>query len=87
LQSPGHLHFAEWVEARDDAAAKATACKLKKDALKCEVWHGQRLVAVLDAHELAARAFRPRGTFSAVPPFVETICVGSNIHLAFTLQM
>jgi hypothetical protein len=84
LQSPGHLHFAEWVEARDDAAAKATACKLKKDALKCEVWHGQRLVAVLDAHELAARAF---GRAAPSPPFVETICVGSNIHLAFTLQM
>ena len=54
LQSPGNLHFAEWIEARDDAEAIAIARELKKDALKCEVWHGQRLVAVLDAHELAA---------------------------------
>jgi hypothetical protein len=54
LQSPGNLHFAEWIDARDDAEAIATARKLKKDALKCEVWQGQRLVAVLDAHELAA---------------------------------
>jgi hypothetical protein len=46
--------FAEWIEARDDAEATATARKLKKDALKCEVWRGRRLVAVLDAHELAA---------------------------------
>jgi hypothetical protein len=54
LQSQGNLHFAEWIEARDDAEAIVTARRLKKDALKCEVWQGQRLVAVLDALELAA---------------------------------
>jgi hypothetical protein len=54
MQSQGNLHFAEWIEAKDDAEAIAIARKLKKDALKCEVWHGRRLVAVLDAHELAA---------------------------------
>jgi hypothetical protein len=54
MQSQGNLHFAEWIEASDDAEAIGMARKLKKDALKCEVWHGQRLVAVLDACELAA---------------------------------
>ena len=54
MQSQGNLHFAEWIDARDDAEAIATARKLKKDALKCEIWDGRRLVAVLDARELAA---------------------------------
>ncbi len=54
MQSQGNLHFAEWIEARDDAEAISAARRLKKDAMKCEVWHGQRLVAVLDADQLAA---------------------------------
>ncbi len=54
MQSLGNLHFAEWIEAPNDAEAIAMARKLKKDALKCEVWHGRRLVAALDVHELAA---------------------------------
>jgi hypothetical protein len=54
LQSQGNLHFAEWIEARDDAEAILIARKLKQDTLKCEVWQDRRLVAVLDAHELAA---------------------------------
>jgi hypothetical protein len=54
MQSQGKLHFAEWIEAGNDAEAIAIARKLKKDALKCEVWHDRRLVAVLDANELAA---------------------------------
>ena len=54
MQSQGNLHFAEWIEAQDDAEAIEMARKLKKDALKCEIWDGRRLVAVLDARELAA---------------------------------
>ena len=54
MQSLGNFHFAEWIEAPNDAEAIAMARKLKKDALKCEVWHGRRLVAALDVHELAA---------------------------------
>jgi hypothetical protein len=54
MQSQGNLHFAEWIEAQNDADAIETARRLKRDALKCEVWDGRRLVAVLDARELAA---------------------------------
>jgi hypothetical protein len=46
--------MAEWIDAADDADAVRQAQVLKQNARKCEVWDGNRLVARLDAQDLAA---------------------------------
>lgn len=49
----GGIAFAEWINSISDEAAVAIVRGLKKNALQCEVWEGNRLVAELNARELA----------------------------------
>jgi hypothetical protein len=50
----GSLDFVETIMAADDKAAIREARHLKRRARKCEVWEGRRLVATLEADDLAA---------------------------------
>ena len=43
LDGAGKVWAAEWIEAADDAAALKAARRFDQ-AVRCEVWHGQRLV-------------------------------------------
>jgi hypothetical protein len=43
LDGAGKVWAAEWIEADDDAAALEIAREFK-DAVRCEVWQGQRLL-------------------------------------------
>jgi hypothetical protein len=54
LDARGHISMAEWIEATDDQDAIRQAQTLKRDAQKCEVWDGNRLVARLDSQDLVA---------------------------------
>jgi len=49
LDATGHIGLADWIEAATDEDAVAQARRMKRDALKCEVWQRSRLVAVLNA--------------------------------------
>ena len=53
LDGTGSLGLAESIEATDDADAIRQAQEIKRGALKCEVWLGQRLVATLDGDALS----------------------------------
>jgi hypothetical protein len=52
LDARGQISLAEWIDAKDDQDAIRQAQALKQHARKCEVWHDNRLVAQLDAHDL-----------------------------------
>ena len=54
LDGAGRIDFADWIEAQDDADAIAQARELKKGALMCEVWQGDRLVASLGPRRQSA---------------------------------
>jgi hypothetical protein len=56
LDSAGNISLAEWIEAEDDADAISQAQWLKRGAIRCEVWQGQRLVAAIDGQQLGARS-------------------------------
>ena len=43
------------IGASNDAEAISMAREMKRNTIKCEVWRRRRLVAVLDAHDLAIR--------------------------------
>ena len=47
LDGYGHISLAEWLDADNDQDAIRQAQFLKRDARKCEVWNGRRLVAQL----------------------------------------
>ena len=47
LDGAGKVWAAEWIEADSDSAAIECARQFE-DAVRCEVWQGQRLVARLD---------------------------------------
>lgn len=47
LDGAGKVWAAEWIEADDDSAAIESARKFE-NAVRCEVWQNQRLVARLD---------------------------------------
>lgn len=53
MDGVGKIHFAEEIEAEDDTVAIGIARASKANAIKCEVWQGKRLVAKLDAQDLA----------------------------------
>ena len=53
LDGAGIISFADSIRAADDEDAVRQARELKSNALKCEVWHGTRLVAALDTNDLA----------------------------------
>ena len=48
------ISLAESIDASDDSDAIRQAQEIKRGALKCEVWLGQRLVATLDGEALAS---------------------------------
>lgn len=50
LDGAGNISLAEWIEAADDDDALRQTSDLTKDATKCEVWQGKRLVASLDGN-------------------------------------
>ena len=52
MDGTGRIHYAEPVEASDDQDAIRKVHDLKLNALKCEIWLGERLVATLDAADL-----------------------------------
>jgi hypothetical protein len=53
MDGTGRIHYAEPIDAVDDEEAVRKTHALKIHALKCEVWSGDRLVASLDAKDLA----------------------------------
>jgi hypothetical protein len=55
LDGAGNISLAEWIEADDDVDAVRQAQLLKRGAMKCEVWQGQRLVAAIDGQQLSGR--------------------------------
>ena len=54
LDGAGRIDLAEVIDASTDAEAVAKARDLKRLTLKCEVWKGNKLVATLNSHDLAA---------------------------------
>ena len=64
LDGAGKVWAAEWIEAEDDSAA-IEAARQFKNAVRCEVWHGQRLVGRVDLKpnesQAGLRRLRPRG--------------------------
>ena len=53
LNREGSISTADWIEAADDADAIDKAREMKRYGLKCEVWQERRLVAKLEARDLA----------------------------------
>jgi hypothetical protein len=53
LDGTGKIRLADELEAQDDAEAIAKAKVQHRGGLKCEVWQRNRLVATLDARDLA----------------------------------
>ena len=53
LDGGGNIEVADNFEAPGDDEAVAEARQMKNGALKCEVWAGKRLVATLNAQDLA----------------------------------
>ena len=53
LDGGGRINLADWIEADSDEEAIAHARRLEHGAAKCEVWQRNRLVATLDARDLA----------------------------------
>jgi hypothetical protein len=53
LDGAGKISFAEELKAQTDEGAIAEARDRKRNALNSEVWHGSRLVATLEAHDLS----------------------------------
>ena len=53
MDAAGKIGLADFIEAQDDDEAIRKARTLKAGGRKCEVWLGKRLVASLDAYDLA----------------------------------
>ena len=53
LDEFGKISFGEELTANRDEDAIAKASDIKRRTLKCEVWQGRRLVATIDAEDLA----------------------------------
>ena len=53
LDGAGHLHEAEWFEAKSDADATAQIEAEHRNS-KCEIWQGRRLVASISPRRLSA---------------------------------
>jgi hypothetical protein len=53
MDGAGQIHFADWIEAPTDEGAIAIGREKKNGFRKCEIWDGARLVASLDAQDLA----------------------------------
>jgi hypothetical protein len=53
LDGAGRISLADWIDADSDEEAVAQARRLERGGSKCEVWQRNRLVAKLDAQDLA----------------------------------
>lgn len=53
LDRAGRISFAETIAAAGDPEAIVHAHDMKRHELKCEVWQDRRLVAILNAQDLA----------------------------------
>ena len=53
MDGAGRIQFAEVLEADNDEEAIRKARELKRHAIKCEIWFNARLIAVLNADDLA----------------------------------
>jgi hypothetical protein len=53
MDRPGHISLAQAIDAESDEQAIEKAKAAKANAIKCEVWQGKRMVATLDAQDLA----------------------------------
>ena len=53
LDGDGRIGLAQWIEGTDDEDAVRKAREIDRNALLCEVWRGPRLVAKLEAGDLA----------------------------------
>ena len=53
LDGAGKIRLADDIEASGDVEAIAKAREQHRNARKCEVWHIDRLVATLNAQDLA----------------------------------
>lgn len=53
LDGAGRISLADWIDAETDDEAVAIARRIEHGALKCEIWQGNRLIAKLDARDLA----------------------------------
>lgn len=73
LDGSGKIDLAEWIKAENDRDAVAQARVLKRAALKCEVWRGKRLVASLNADDLAP---------SSWPTAIQTMIGPATAHPA-----
>lgn len=51
LDRMGRIRLADWIKARDDAQAIASARRISHGARMCEVWLRDRRVAILRDHE------------------------------------
>ena len=47
MDPDGRINMADWIEATDDQDAIRQARETKPEAIKCEVWLNERLVAKL----------------------------------------
>ena len=54
MDGVGRIHYAEPLEAHHDEAAIERARELKLNAIRCEIWQDDRLVATLKADDLSA---------------------------------
>ena len=54
LDGNGRIGLADWIKAPDDLDANRQARVLRHNALKCEVWKDDRLIAHMDARSLVA---------------------------------
>jgi hypothetical protein len=54
LDGAGRIRLSDVIEADGDAEALEKAKAQHRGAVKCEVWHRNRLVDTLDADDLAA---------------------------------
>ena len=52
MDATGRIDLAEWIDASSDEDAIQQAKALKNGALKCEIWQGDRLVAMLGLEDL-----------------------------------
>ena len=64
MDGAGHISLADWIEATTDEDAIAQARRLKRHALKCEVWQHSRLVAALDVNDLGGKVLTRPGESS-----------------------
>ena len=53
VDGSGKISLADDINVTDDAPAIEAARKTHRGALKCEIWQRNRLVATLNAHDLA----------------------------------